>query len=108
MYKTYFWADFLNTTVEGWTDGSLWNGWATPHFEYPEARRVMELINEQDSMASGTYDELGDQFCFNIEGEEECYPAIYAKVEGKTTKLYAIGAWAWVWEEDEPLEIQPG
>ena len=101
MRKSTFWADFLNTSVDGWTDGELWNGWATPQFEFNEAMIIMNLLNEMPGAAKGMYDSEGDQFCFEFEEHEEpeCYKVFSTTLNGELVKLYPIGARSWIWEE---------
>ncbi len=101
MYKTRIWADFLNDSVEGWTDGTLWNGWATPCFEYREAERIVQLFNNLYPQ-SAWYDAETDEFCFCLNGEEERYAGVHEEVRGQMRTLYGIGTGFWIWEEAEP------
>ena len=102
MYRTTFWADFLDTTVKGWTDGSLWNGWATPRFEMAEAQQIVDLFNRQNGAGKAYYDPETDQFCFRHEDEdEECFRGVTIEAEAQMVHLYPIGAWVWIWEYAE-------
>lgn len=76
---------------EGFTDGGNWNGWATPYFSFEQAQRIVEAHNS----GNARYDEENDQFVFNIDDEEEFYPAVLE--DGR--KLYSIGNGSWIWEE---------
>jgi hypothetical protein len=91
--------------IEGWTDGSLWNGWATPVFEFAEAKKLLDaLVDAYKQLGTSDrawYDERNDSFCFVQEDcpEPECYPSEIIKVSGQELKVYPIGAEVWVWEE---------
>jgi hypothetical protein len=95
------------TLFDGWTDGTLWNGWATPLFEYDEAMRIVDAHNkaepfDKDDPGRAWYDAEADRFCFVLaatDGEVEYYRAFERETQGQKRKLYAIGAWSWVWEE---------
>lgn len=93
---------------EGWTDGELWNGWATPLFQYEEAARMMDVHNRMDPVVDpedkprAWYDAERDRFCFITEGtgrEIEYYSACLRQAGGEMRKLYGIGSWYWTWEE---------
>jgi hypothetical protein len=106
MRKALFGMEILGDIgVEGWTDGTLWNGWAKPLFEFPEARKLLDAFAdacEQQGRGGGAwYDERNDRFCFVLEGdlEPECFPSQIAEVAGREVKVYPIGAGAWIWEE---------
>ena len=87
------------TKFEGWTDGTLWNGWATPHFELETAKRVIKAI--QSPKAS--FDEKKDAFLTESpDGEAEVWQAEQIQsADGKQIKGYPIGAWSWCWDEVE-------
>lgn len=103
MQRTKFWLDTLNTTVEGWSDGSDWNGWAVPYFEEADARQLVELYNnlEWGPRDKAWYDTERDAFCFLLDGEDEpeCYSSADLEINGRPTKLYPIGSGSWIWEE---------
>jgi hypothetical protein len=50
--------------VVGYTDGSRWNGWATPVFDRDTAMQAMRAINDadegEDDQISVSYDENRD------------------------------------------------
>jgi hypothetical protein len=106
MRKALFGMDILGDfNVEGWTDGTLWNGWAKPMFEFPEARRLLDVFahvyEQQSKGARAWYDEQNDSFCFVLEGdsEPECFPSQIVEVAGQELKVYPLGTGAWIWEE---------
>ncbi len=98
----------------GWTDGELWNGWATPLFEYAEAVRITDVHNKMvpldpNDKGKAWYEAEKDRFCFITEGTDqqtENYPAFVRHVDGEIRPLYGIGTWYWTWEEYE--EVIPG
>jgi hypothetical protein len=67
----------------GYTTGECWNGWATPHFEYDVALRMVEDWKASE-WAGGYdyYDASQDQFCFCSESIEDwdCFPAVTCEV----------------------------
>ena len=78
----------------GYTDGYLWNGWATPYFTLAEAKKI------QAEWKGLTYDENTDEF--RIQYEEYDEPYIWKgedchTVDGKL-HLYGIGAYSHVWD----------
>lgn len=84
----------------GYTNGDDWNGWATPHFELDEAKRVAEGFNECAEYLM-EYDSIYDQFyILDTETKElETWKGIdYATAEG-IKHLYGIGAYCWIWDE---------
>lgn len=92
---------------EGWTDGELWNGWATPVFEYEEARRMMDVHNKMEPLdpedtPQAWYEGDKDRFCFiemGADREVEYYAAYKQEAEGEVRKLHGVGTWYWTWEE---------
>ncbi len=103
MHKAKFTADFLpGGTFEGWTDGSDWNGWATPMFEYDEALRLVVEYNTHPlgSTTKAWFDAVHDQFCFvtEREAEPECYSSVATNMQGREVRLYPIGTRVWIWE----------
>lgn len=101
-----FGMDILGEDVfKGWSNGTLWNGWGTPIFEFNEAQRLLAtLVRAHEQMGTpieAWYDDKEDSFCFilNDQDQPECYPAVVIEVNSKEVKGYPIGAYAWVWEE---------
>lgn len=102
--RSTFTGDFLlGATVEGWTDGSTWNGWAAPSFERDQAERLMELHRQALGEDAAWYDAEQDAFYFHLAGADEpsAYEGVDAEVDGQTVRIYAIGAGDWIWEEAE-------
>jgi hypothetical protein len=62
---------YLEGTVDhpvvGYTDGSRWNGWATPMFDRDTAMQVMRAVNDanegEDDQIGISYDESRDHLC---------------------------------------------
>ena len=99
MYKTIFTIGEVAKAYIGYTKGQLWNGWATPYFEFAEAIEVMQDFNKcADNLMR--YDETYDQFYVWDEGNDDYEMwkgEDYATDEG-IKHLYGIGAYCWVWE----------
>lgn len=91
---------FENDVFEGFTDGSLWNGWACPYFTYEIATRTLQL-----SEANGYqwhYDEGTDMFSVrHVDDPEDFEPdafgSITIRVGDREITVYAIGAHSWTW-----------
>ena len=88
---------------EGWTAGQRWNGWECPYFEFETAIRMVDAWNNvafDEEQYQARYDEKRDEFCFRDGGLEEwdCFGAQTIESEGKTIKVYPIGAFCWIWD----------
>jgi hypothetical protein len=93
---------------EGWSQGQRWNGWECPYFEFDTALRMVDAWNNIalcDEEYQARYDEARDAFCFRDGGLEEwdCFGAKTIEIEGKTVKVYPIGAFCWTWNAGENL-----
>lgn len=111
FYRTEFTGDWLpeGVWIPGWTDGRLWNGWATPHFEFKDAMRLIKYQNADPSFPKGRYDEERDAFVIEEEDEDpDVIEAVTINVPGargrppREVKVYPIGAFYWTWEERRP------
>lgn len=79
----------------GYTDGHLWNGWATPYFTLEEARKI------QVEWEGLTYDEDKDEFSIQYEDYDEPYiwkGEDHYTVDGKL-HLYGVGAYSHIWDQ---------
>lgn len=92
--KTTFGMEGIEATFEGWTDGTLWNGWARPLFEFAAAAEVAQVFG-------GEYRADLDAFVTKPDdGEEEVWQSVMISTPGGVqVKLYPIGAAAWIWDE---------
>jgi hypothetical protein len=91
---------------EGWTKGQQWNGWECPYFEFDTAIRMVDAWNNMsfgEEEYQGRYDEERDAFYFRDGGLEEWdrFTAQTIEIEGKTIKVYPIGAFCWIWNNAE-------
>lgn len=111
-YPGLFGMELLERDYKGWTTGVLWNGFATPSFEFETTRKILdEMIAARkaegiDGVESYEYDPSQDAF---IVRQTE-YPEPYV-VSGEWTeipkgasgteriKLYPLGSGYWVWTE---------
>ena len=85
---------FDDHEFEGWTCGKLWNGWAQPFFEYQEATRLTEVLEDQVR-----YESLQDAFISSFGDEEEVWAAQTIDLpDGGQAKVYPIGAGSWTWD----------
>ncbi len=91
---------------EGWTAGQRWNGWECPYFDFDTAIRMVDAWNNTafgDEEYQARYDAARDEFCFRDGGLEEwdCFGAKTIESEGKDVKVYPIGAFCWIWNNEE-------
>ena len=84
----------------GYTNGYLWNGWATPYFTYEEAERLQAEINQRDDMRM-FYESRADKFYWQHEDDDE--PYVWKGEDIQTVDgikhLYGIGAYSHIWDE---------
>jgi hypothetical protein len=83
----------------GWTNPySRWNGWATPHFERDAAEAVARALGQ----LPGNGYSFGPDYIETTEPEHDEPSRWHAQQldlpDGRTVEVYAIGAWAWIWE----------
>lgn len=94
MRKAEFTIDtFPGLKFSGYSNDEDWNGWACPYFTFEEAQKIVHAQNSEG--IKSWFDEEGDQFVFETDGEEESYPA----VQENGHNLYPIGSSNWIWEE---------
>lgn len=100
MRKSVFTIGEYPKAYIGYTSGKRWNGWATPHFEFEEAKRVAEGFNECAEYPM-QYDNIYDQFfILDTETKElETWKGIDIQTTEGIKHLYGIGAYCWVWDE---------
>lgn len=107
MYKCVFTIGDYENAYVGYTDGSKWNGWATPYFTYLTALEVMYDYNECAGEEIMKYDPIYDQFYILDKESKELKVwkgKQYATEEGIVC-LYGIGAYSWVWDEITDYDI---
>lgn len=100
MHKAVFTIGEEPQAYIGYTSGRLWNGWATPHFELEEAKRVAEGFNKCAEIPMH-YDVVYDQFYVldKESGELEKWKGEDIHTTEGVKHLYGIGAYSWVWDE---------
>src|SRR5918911_1955847 len=95
----------LDRPVVGYTDGSRWNGWATPVFDRDTAVQVMTAVNDanegEDDQRSISYDADRDAFLIHDSNHPdegpEVVPGYDVDVDGQHRHVYALGTRAWPW-----------
>ena len=96
--------DALGAPLVGWTRGERWNGWACPRFELAEAHQIAAANNAVAGEWRFTFDAATATFTLhdatNPDDPEHFAPEPLETAEGLRT-VYAIGAWAWCWDEIE-------
>ena len=108
MNKKVFTIGNYENTYVGYTDGSKWNGWATPYFTYLTALEVMYDYNECVGEERMKYDPIYDQFYIldKESGELEVWKGKQYATEEGIVCLYGIGAYSWVWDEITDYDIK--
>jgi hypothetical protein len=95
----------------GWTADQYWNGWACPYFERDIAMQMVDTWNRLTSRSetfTAWYDEDRDQFCFaSTEAERDCFASQIIDAGNRQLTVYAIGAYAWVWQETDRPSSSP-
>lgn len=97
-----------DVTYEGYTDGTVWNGWECPWFTKEEGMKIVAEYIQTKQLAS--FDEYLDSFIFEMEPEDpELAPDIATGcdiiIDGIVLHLYAIGSCSWIWDiAKEPID----
>jgi len=102
--RRLFTLDGCPYAFEGLTDENHWNGWATPVFEFEQAKLVLRA-----GMLVWSYDEASDTFSFR--NQDEC-EADTVDIRGRdveelvdiwtgtvTRHVYEIGTGWWIWDD---------
>lgn len=99
MRKTRFVIDTNEKTYEGYTDGTLWNGWECPWFTKEVAEEMMKDLNKEGVRTE--YDEERDSYIVEVEqcDEPDVFDGADVVTEDGIKHLYPIGAWCWIWDE---------
>lgn len=101
-YRQYeagqFALDYDEPVFEGWTDGSLWNGWERPVFSLEEGKKIAAYLGP--TMLQ--FDEEQDCFVENHPEDPDREPVFYGTVmlglpDGTSVKVYPIGRGEWTW-----------
>lgn len=97
-----FQIDGIDQIFEGYTDGTTWNGWDCPLFEWDVASQIIKspICNNETSVGGFASAEGVDEFWLT-ENDEEIQRFYPCKREGM--KLYEINN-GWTWSEviDQP------
>jgi hypothetical protein len=99
MRKTRFVIDTNEKTYEGYTDGTLWNGWECPWFTKEVAEEMMRDFIKEGGEAK--YDSETDSYIFQAEewDQPDVFDSADVRTEDGIQHLYPIGAWCWIWDE---------
>lgn len=83
----------------GYTNGDLWNGWATPYFTLEEAQKIQKEFSQGTDFPM-LYDVNKDEFRIQYDDDE---PYIWKGEDMQTAEgikhLYGIGAYSHIWDE---------
>lgn len=95
--RAQFEFEGCDTRFDGWSDGTAWNGWARPMFDFQTAQQILTAL------APGwRYDEQSDEFITPNGDGDESWPAATVELpDGGAAKLYPIGAGSWIWDEND-------
>ena len=107
MHKKLFTIDGFAYAYIGYTDGSRWNGWATPHFEKEEAIEVMKAYNQCTESPMFYNEEFDTFYHFGTEGNSgEMWRGEKCRTSEGIKTLYGIGAYSWVWDDTNENDIR--
>jgi hypothetical protein len=101
--RTIFKIESLTGKFPGFSDGSLWNGWACPYFEKNIAEEI--LLHSQQNGYNWYYDSQLDAFVVSHKDdpsdfEPEIFQSVLKHANGYSTRLYGIGTYSWIWQEE--------
>lgn len=98
--RACFEIEGCDACFDGWSDGTVWNGWARPWFDFQTAQTVLAAL------APGwRYDEQGDAFITPNDDGGESWPAVSVELpDGGAAKLYPIGSGSWIWDEADETD----
>lgn len=98
MRKTKFNICDDERVYEGYTDGTLWNGWECPWFTKEVAEQIMKDLRGDG--AETEYNENTDSYSVMLpDSVEDVFDGEYVDTEDGVKHLYPIGAWCWIWDE---------
>jgi hypothetical protein len=102
MRKAKFKIESLGyETFDGFTKDEEWNGWACPYFTFDQAQKVLKQFNLFREITGqkdfAFYDESADAFAFPANDDE---PEVFAAVSKDDQNYYPVGAFSWIWEEE--------
>lgn len=100
MRQGYFEIEGVGTFA-GWTDGSHWNGWATPLFEKDVADQIVQGYNSSGTDGGAWYNPEQDAYCLSDTDDEEplAFSGRTVETPGGTKRLYPLATRYWTWEE---------
>ena len=103
-----FTMDFMreyNLSFEGITFGKTWNGWECPSFTKKVADEIAAFLN-QDTELFGhmEYHEQDGECFYTITHDDEEDNERYDGFEFNGTQYFSIGAFSWIWEEDNDMK----
>ena len=99
MRKTRFVICDNEKSYEGYTDGTLWNGWECPWFTKEVADEMIKDFIKEGGEAE--YDLETDSYIFQAEewDQADTFDGADVVTEDGIQHLYPIGAWCWIWDE---------
>lgn len=103
MRKTKFVICDNKKNYEGYTDGTLWNGWECPWFTKEVTEEIMKDLNKEG--VETEYNKDTDSYIVECEGSDpDIFDGADIKTEDGIQHLYPIGAWCWIWDEIQSEE----
>lgn len=91
-----FASEAVDFEIQGYSNQRRWNGWAMPHFEMSEARKLAEHFPDL------RYDEAHDAFVYEPrDSDQEVFEAVTIRVHDRDLRVYPIGAGSWCWDQVE-------
>ena len=87
-----------STTFPGWTDGTLWNGWAKPLFTRDTAFQVVQAL-APDVVYNPGIDAFVAAPLTPGDDPETWDGGDIDLPDGGTVRVYPVGAGSWIWDE---------
>ncbi|BBU33386.1 hypothetical protein BTHE68_71200 (plasmid) [Burkholderia sp. THE68] len=86
-------------SINAWSNGMSWNGWAMPYFSRDQGMKVIQFFPEL------RFDAEQDAFVWTDSSmdEEVVYSSKIIETESGPVKAYPIGTgeWTWEWADEE-------
>lgn len=98
MRKTIFAIEGFEQNFVGYTDGTLWNGWAKPYFTKEVADQIMHINNAENNGTTMYYNSTNDRYV-RIFHDDDGLTEIFGGYDIDGMRLYDIGTTCWIWEE---------
>lgn len=98
-YKKVLFNIDTEDPIQGYTDGTTWNGWECPLFTKEEANKIISYFAENEIKAY--FDIIGDTYYIKIDNTLEAYKGVDIVYNGEKIHVYCIGSNCLCWTKIE-------